>query len=111
MYNKIIETLEPLKIELAFQTYTGESDEYIIFNILDEKETIFADDKNFGVQYGIIITYWFKSLKNINRHTEIKNIMKKNGFNLDGSIKALEDKDIYGKSLDFTYTKLEEERG
>lgn len=110
MYNKIIQALEPLEIELEFKVYEGEAEEYIIFDIISESDTSFADDTNLEIMYFITINYWFKSKKNLNRHIEIKNIMKKNGFTLDGSIKSLDGKGINGKSLDFIYTKLEERR-
>ena len=104
MYNKIVEVLETLGIDIAFMEYEGNSDEYIIFSIYDDEDSDFNDDTNDSEVSYINITYWFKSKLNINKYKKIKDLMKNNDFIYDGG-KDLKDGSYYGKSLDFIFTE------
>lgn len=108
MHNKIVEVLETLEIDLAFMEYEGNSNEYIIFDIYNEKYSDFSDDDNLSETYYIQVNYWFKSLKNIDKYKKIKELMKENGFIFD-SAKDLKDKRYYGKNMDFIYVNYKEE--
>lgn len=107
MHNKIVEILETLGIDLGFIEYSGNSKEYIIFNIYNEEESDFSDDENLSNIYYIQVNYWFNSLKNINKYKEIKEIMKKNGFIFDDA-KDVKDGKYYGKNMDFIFKEYKE---
>lgn len=104
MHNKIVETLEELGIDIGFMEYDGNSDEYIIFDIYNEEDKEYSDDKNSCEVYYIQVNYWFKSLKNINKYYVIKEKMKSNNFIFD-SAKDVKDDNYYGKNMDFIYIK------
>ena len=108
MHNKLVEVLETLGIDLAFMEYEGNSNEYIIFNIYNEEANNFADDDNLSDVYYIQVNYWFKSLKNLDKYNEIKELLKENGFMFDGA-KDLKDNGYYGKNMDFIYINYKKE--
>ena len=108
MHNKIVEVLESLGIDLAFMEYEGNSSEYIVFDIYNELDSNFSDDKNSSNTYYIQVNYWFKSLKNLNKYNEIKDLLKENGFMFDGA-KDLKDNGYYGKNMDFIYINYKKE--
>ena len=103
MHNKIVEILEELGIDIGFMEYSGNSDEYIVFNIFNEKDTGYSDDTNTYETYNIQINYWFKNLDNISKYKKIKEKMKSNGFFFD-SAEDLKDGKYFGKNMDFIYT-------
>lgn len=106
MYNKIIEVLQPLNIDLAINQYEGDSDEYILLKVYADEDSDFFDNTNLSETYYINITYWFKSKSNIDRYKEIKSLLKKHDFIYDGG-KELNDKEYMGRSLDFIYEEYE----
>ena len=103
MHNKIVEILEELGIDIGFMEYSGNSDEYIVFSIFNEKDTGYSDDTNTSETYNIQINYWFKNLDNISKYKKIKEKMKSNGFFFD-SAEDLKDGKYFGKNMDFIYT-------
>lgn len=105
MHNKLVEILEELKIDVAFQEYTGYADEYIIFNIYKDEDSDFVDNINLSETYYISINYWFKSKSKISKYKIIKDHLKKNGFTYDGG-KDLKGKDVVGRNLDFIYMEI-----
>lgn len=109
MHDLIVQTLLPLDIELGFMEYQGNAKEYIIFSIYNESESNFCDDMNLSDTYYIQVNYWFKSLQNITKYEQIKNILKNNGFYCKNST-DLKDGEFYGKSMDFIYVKFREEK-
>ena len=109
MHDIIVETLLPLDIELGFMKYEGNEKEYIIFSIYDEEESNLCDDDNLSQTYYIQVNYWFKSLQNIRKYEQIKNILKNKGFYYKSGV-DLVDKDFYCKSMDFIYVKFREEK-
>ncbi len=104
MHNEIVEILEVLGIDLAWQEYSGNSNEYIIFSIYNDEDANYFDDESLTEIYYINITYWYESKKNINKWKEIKKLMKSKGFIYDDG-KDLKDKNLYGKSMDFIIQK------
>ena len=108
MHSKLVEVLEALGIDVAFMEYEGNANEYIIFDIYNELDSNFSDDKNLSNTYYIQVNYWFKSLKNINKYNEIKELLKNNGFIFD-SAKDVKDSGYYGKNMDFIYLDFEKE--
>lgn len=108
MHNMLVEILESLGIDIAFMEYEGNSNEYIIFDIYNELDSSFSDDKNLSNTYYIQVNYWFKSLKNINKYNEIKELLKNNGFIFD-SAKDVKDNGYYGKNMDFIYVNFKED--
>lgn len=109
MHDLLVNILLELNIDLGFMSYEGNADEYIIFNIYNEKESNLCDDTNMSQTYYIQVNYWFKSLKNISKYEEIINLLKENDFYFEGA-KDLSDSDFYGKNMDFVYIKFREEK-
>ena len=109
MHDLIVEALLPLDIDLGFMKYEGNAKEYIIFNVYDEKDSNLCDDINLSETYYIQVNYWFKSLKNISKYKQIKDILKSKGFYFDNAV-DLVDEDFYGKSMDFIYVNFREEK-
>lgn len=103
MLERIENILKELNIELAYQEYNGEANEYIIFDIFNEKDIEYADDINLGTNYYITINYWHKSLSKVNMPKLIKELMKKHGFFFDGMKSLPKYKGFHGKNLDFIY--------
>ncbi|CEJ74229.1 Uncharacterised protein [[Clostridium] sordellii] len=104
MHNYLVGILETLGIDIAWMEYEGDSDEYIVFSIYDDKESDFFDNTNLSETYYITINYYFKSLKNIDKWEKIRDLLKENGFAYDGG-EDLKTKNIYGKNMDFIYKK------
>lgn len=104
MHSEIVEILETLGIDLAWQEYSGNASEYIIFSIYNDEDSDFYDDENLSEIYYITITYWFESKKNINTWKKIKELMKSKGFIYDGGT-DLKEKHLHGKSMDFIFKK------
>lgn len=103
MLERLESILKELNIELAYQEYSGDADEYIIFDVFNENDSEYADDINLGVVYYITLNYWHKSLAKLNKIKVIKELMKSHGFFFDGMKSLGKDKGFYGKNLDFIY--------
>ncbi|EJT6340400.1 hypothetical protein N2W42_001147 [Clostridium perfringens] len=116
MLEKIEKLLKTLNIDLGYQIYNGNADEYIIFDIVSERDTTFADDVNLEEKKYITINYWHKSKSGIKKYKEIKKLFKKNGFFFD-SMKTLSRSsgvydsadEFYGKNFVFTMEELSNE--
>lgn len=109
MYDRVIEALESLDMDIAFQEYEGSEDEYLIFDIHLEKEDNYANNKaQRNISY-ITINYCHKSKLGINKYKEIKEAMKKHGFFFDYSKTLPKDGDYYVKNFDFIYKEDMEE--
>lgn len=109
IYNKIIEALDNLNIELAFQEYLGENKEYILFDIYLEEDTNYADNKATEVRYSITLSYYHKSKAGIKKYKLIKESMKENGFFFNTSKSLKKENDLFGKNFDFIYIENIEE--
>lgn len=106
MYNKIVEILQQLNIDIAINQYEGNSDEYILVSIYKDEDSNFFDNTNLSETYYINIMYWFKSKTNIDKYKKIKSLLKKHDFIYDGG-KEFNDKEYMGRSLDFIYEEYE----
>lgn len=110
MNKKIIETLKPLKIDLEFLEYTGNKNEYIIFSIYGDKETLFSDDESEAFEGYISLNYWYKSSSGYTNINKITKLMKDAGFKMiDGT--DLKENGFFGRNFIFKYTEFNEERG
>ena len=105
MEEKIVEILKPLNIDIDFLEYRGKSDKYIVFNIYDQGDAEFFDDKNDSEINYITLNYWYKSIKDKGLYKQIKKIMKKNGFKFDG-LKEMKEGNLYGINMDFIYEEF-----
>ena len=76
MHSKLVEVLETLGIDIAFMEYEGNASEYIVFDIYNEVDTDFSDDNSLSDTYYIQVNYWFKSIKNLNKYNQIKDLLK-----------------------------------
>lgn len=95
--------LKELGIELAYQKYEGKSDEYLIFDVYDNKDSDYCDNTNLKELHYVTINYWHRSKSKIKNYSRIKKLLKNNGFFFDG-MKTLSKTDgLYGKNLDFIY--------
>ena len=100
MRQKIVDALTPLNIEVAWNKYDGDSDEYIIFSIYNSNINDECDNGHLSEVYYVTISYWFKSLSCLKKEKQIKKSMLTAGFAFDGS-KDLQDDKIQGISMDF----------
>ena len=100
----IVNILESLNIEIGMDELdTTESlDEYIVFSIYNDKDSNICDEGNLSETYYISVNYWFKSMKNLNKHKEIKSLLKKHGFIYNDG-KRLKSEGVHGKNMDFIY--------
>lgn len=104
MHQLIVDILETLGIDLAYQEYDGSSEEYIVFYIDNENDDNFSDDINETEEYEIVVRYYYKSLKNIEKYKKIKSLMKQNNFSFYKCNDSKKD-DYYCKDMNFRYTK------
>ncbi len=109
MLKKIEEVLKQLNIEIAYQVYNGSSDEYIIFDIYDEKDSEFSEDENLGVTYYITINYWHKSKSCISKYKTIKNLFKNNGFFFYSMTTMPIQNSLFGKNFTFKFEEILED--
>ena len=61
MHQYIVDTLTPLGIEIAWSSYIGDADHYLIFSIYQEDETEVCDDQYLFERFYLTVSYWFKS--------------------------------------------------
>ena len=108
MINKLEEVLKELNIELGYQEYDGKSDEYIIFDIYDLRDTNFADDVNLTCTYYVTLNYWHRSLNKINNYKTIINKLKDNGFYFSNMKTLPKSNNFFGKNFTFKIDCMEE---
>lgn len=101
---KIEKTIKKLSIEAYYQVADISSDEYIIFDIYNEKDTTFCEDSNLEVDYYITLNYWHKGKTGLKKYKTIKEAFKDEGFLFD-SIKTLKSskQNVFGKNYTFKY--------
>lgn len=102
MHNKLVEILEELNIPIGFQKFEGEAEEYIIFNIYDDEDSKFFDNKNLSETYYISINYWTTKKTKLKNYKQIKSLLKEYDFEYDGGKDIVSD-GAYGRSLTFIY--------
>lgn len=102
---KIIETLKPLNIPVAYMSTGIQKDKYITFTVYNEKDTDRFDNRNLSETYYIALNYWYKNPGDIVLYKQIKQLLKDNKFRFDGG-NDLKDGDYYGKNLDFIYKEF-----
>lgn len=103
---KIIDALKVLNIPIVYQEISNKQDKYVIFNIYNEKDSMFYDDTNLCEKYYITLNYWFNNPNDIGIYKQIKKLMKENGFIFDNCTDLRKDGDYFGKSMDFIYEEL-----
>jgi hypothetical protein len=106
---KIIETLTPLGVPVAFMNYEGNADSYCMFQVYNEQDTDFADDENGAVTSFVDLAFYFKSPADGDKAAEIKRLMKQAGFIFDGG-QDVYINDTYGKKFDFIFVEYLEEQ-
>lgn len=109
MYDRVIKALEALDIDIAFQEYEGEEDEYIIFDIFLENETDYSEDEATTLESHVTLNYWHKSKANTKKYKQIKEVMKDHNFFFDVSTSMPRSNGLYGKNFDFIYKEDMEE--
>lgn len=101
---RIFNILKSIGIEAYYQECTNKSNEYVVYNIYQEKDAEIVDNKSNATLYYITINYWYKKdnieLIKSDRYKEIKKIMKSNGFKFDGCVDLLGEM-YFGKNMDF----------
>lgn len=102
MVSKVFNILKSIGINAYYQECTNPSDEYVIYSIYQEKDTEIADNISQATMYFITLNYWYsKDNKKLrNRYKEIKNVMKSNGFKVDGCVDRIGETH-YGKNMNF----------
>lgn len=101
MFETIEEILKTLNIELGFQEYTGNADEYIVWDIPSDYDSVFVEDTSIAETFMITINYWHKSKKNIQKYKKIKELFVENGFFLNSKTTLPKAEEFYGKNFIF----------
>lgn len=109
MYDKVLEALQTLGVTVEFQEYTGDEDEYIIFDIYLGKDSEYYEDKATNEIIYITISYYHKSKTGIKKYKKIKEAMRKYGFFLEDSKTLVKTNEYYGKNFDFEFKEDIEE--
>lgn len=101
---KIENIIKKLGIEACYQVASAKSDEYIIFDIYNEKDTTFCEDENLEIAHYITLSYWHKGKNGLKKYKKIKETFKNEGFFFD-SIKTLKSskQNVFGKNYTFKY--------
>lgn len=110
MHNKLVEILENLNIPIAFQVFEGEAEEYIIFNIYDDKNSNFFDNENLTETYYISINFWTTKKSKLKNYKKIKYLLKEYDFKYLNGKDLLSDR-VYGRNLTFMYEYFLDEEG
>lgn len=102
---KIIQALKPLNIPVNFMEYSGSSNAYLIFSTTGANDINYQDDKSTAELTRVGLTFWYKDISKVTLISEIKKLMKVNGF------KKLTERDVrdngyFGRA--FTFSHLEE---
>lgn len=92
--------LKKLNIEFEMQKYNGDSDEYVIFDIYNEKDTDYCNIGNLTTTYYITLNYWHKNKFCRTKYDTIKKLFKCNGF-FFYSAKTLKSDNMFGKNFIF----------
>lgn len=102
--------LDSLNIEYEMQQYSGNADEYIIYDIFGEKDTDICDNENLSVNYSVTLNFWHKNKSSRTKYEAIKKLFKKNGFFFEDA-KSLIDPNqrLIGKNFIFIKNILESE--
>lgn len=107
MNKLIIDTLEPIGVPVALQTYTGKETTYITFFTYLAQGEQFADDEEIVTGHYIQVDVWSKG-NYVDVVDEVKNRMKQAGFRRRLEHDLYEnDTKIYHKVLRFVYEQEE----
>lgn len=107
MHQLIEDTLSPLGIEIAWGTYEGNAEHYLLFSIYNEDRHELCDDTFLYERYDVTITYWFKKPEYLKNKSRIKQALLEAGFIFDGA-KDVFDQRMKGIHFDFIYEKEKE---
>jgi hypothetical protein len=101
--NLIIDTLKPLGVPVAFQTYSGTATTYITFFFYNSKGELFADDEEIETGFYIQVDVWSKG-DYTSIVQQVKDLLKEAGFRRTTETDLYEpDTKIYHKVLRFSY--------
>ncbi|RDY29760.1 hypothetical protein CHL78_000900 [Romboutsia weinsteinii] len=102
--SKIIETLQPLNIPIHWMEYSGDNEEYLIFQTNNQDDINYSDDiaSNENIEIGLI--YWFKSPAGASKIDEIKRLMKEEKF-IKLNERDMKSDDFYGRSFRYRLVK------
>ncbi|WP_297988286.1 hypothetical protein [uncultured Anoxybacillus sp.] len=105
----IIDTLKPLGVPVAFQTYEGKEKTYITFFEYNQFSALNADDEEQQTAHFIQVDVWSKG-DYTSIVDEVKQRMKEAGFRRTTETELYEpDTKIYHKVLRFSYVEEREE--
>lgn len=99
----IFDTLKPLGIKTAYQTYSGADDKYIMFG-MDEDDSGYEDDEATEIVYNVQLNYWCTRPQDVDLYKQIKKQLKSAGFIFDGASDRFDD-GYYGKQMEYIYTE------
>ncbi len=110
MINKlIIEALEPLKIPVSFQKYTGKAKQYITFHEYLVNGKAYEDDDETLTSHYVQVDVWSKE-DYTDIVEQIKSLLTNKGFKRLDEIDMYEnDTHIYHKGIKFYYLEKREE--
>lgn len=105
----IIDTLKPVGVPVAFQTYSGTATTYITFFEYSQQSALNADDEEQKTVHRIQVDVWSKG-DYTSIVDEVKQRMKEAGFRRTTETDLYEpDTKIYHKVLRFSYVEEREE--
>jgi hypothetical protein len=105
----VIDTLKPIGVPVAFQTYSGTAQTYITFFCYNSKGELFADDEEIETGFYIQVDVWSKG-DYTSIVPQVKELMTAAGFRRTTETELYEpDTKIYHKVLRFSYVQEKEE--
>lgn len=101
----ILDTLKPLGIPVAFQTYTGQATTYITFFEVVQYSALSADDEEVKAGYNIQIDIWSKG-DYTSLAQQVKELMTAAGFRRTTEVEDYEpDTKTFHKVIRFSYVQ------
>ena len=72
MRQKVVDALASLNIEVAWGSYEGQSDEYIIFSIYNNQINDECEDQYLSEVYYVTLTCWSKSFSVLKKEGSVR---------------------------------------
>ena len=104
---KIIEMIEGIGIPCYYRHAPKTLDDfYCLFQIYNETDSSVYDDSSHKTTYLLMVNFWCKGGKYLDKYIELKNLFKSYKHNIKiRQITDLEDDEYYGKSFNITFVE------
>lgn len=101
---KVIETLAPLNIPVAYMAYEGSEETYVMFQTYNENDSNFEDDESTSVTSYVELAFYYTNPADSSKAAQCKQLMKQAGFIFDGAQDVYVN-GTYGKKFDFIFVE------